>query len=304
MISKEKMIGELKRIGIEKGDTLFCRISYKSLGEVEGGPATVIKALRECIGDQGNIVTTAGVQSRFFFNRFFSKKKIFTPDTKNITSGIISVLLSKEPDAYWSKHPIFPCIVAGANAKEITEAHTPECGMYDLLLNVCEKYSAKTLRIGGELFTGIGHISTEKVLKKNKLYQLSVPHKIYYRNENNQLKMLVNAPCQFCVKQYKKLMYENMCETFLYHGQFLDTEASLINMKGQLLREIAFSEHNPERLLCNDPACTTCYRFSFSKHKLDFLKSTSKQLFSKKWKSAFSSIVHFFYLMIFGYKVP
>ena len=69
---------ELQRIGVQKGDTLFLRISYKSLGGVEGGPSTVIKALRNCIGSEGNLVATAFGRkgmSQVALMRFFKKMK-------------------------------------------------------------------------------------------------------------------------------------------------------------------------------------------------------------------------------------
>ena len=44
---------DLRRLGVEAGDILFVHSSFKSLGPVEGGAESVIKALEDAIGPEG-----------------------------------------------------------------------------------------------------------------------------------------------------------------------------------------------------------------------------------------------------------
>ena len=56
-ISYKDLVEGFKSISIPKGTTLLVHSSMKSFGcHIEGGPMTVIDALREVCGDDGNIV--------------------------------------------------------------------------------------------------------------------------------------------------------------------------------------------------------------------------------------------------------
>ncbi len=49
-------MADLRRLGVTPGDVLFVHSSYKSLGPVEGGAATVIGALEEALGPAGTLL--------------------------------------------------------------------------------------------------------------------------------------------------------------------------------------------------------------------------------------------------------
>lgn len=52
----ERLVSDLRRLGIETGMTLLVHCSLSSIGWVVGGPVTVVKALLECIGPRGTLV--------------------------------------------------------------------------------------------------------------------------------------------------------------------------------------------------------------------------------------------------------
>ena len=49
--TKEDLIKDLDRLGIDRNGTLLVHSSYKSIGDVEGGGETVIDALMEYMKD-------------------------------------------------------------------------------------------------------------------------------------------------------------------------------------------------------------------------------------------------------------
>src|SRR5438045_2521814 len=55
-ISRAELRTHLARLGIAKGDAVFVHSSLKSLGDVEGGAATVIQALQDAVGPLGTLV--------------------------------------------------------------------------------------------------------------------------------------------------------------------------------------------------------------------------------------------------------
>lgn len=58
-ISQDEMVVGLRRLGIEQGDLLEVHSSLRRLGPVEGGAATVIRALQEAVGAAGALVMPA-----------------------------------------------------------------------------------------------------------------------------------------------------------------------------------------------------------------------------------------------------
>lgn len=55
-MSYNKIVEDLKRIGVNKGDDLLIHMSYKSLGYVEGGIETFINAIKSAVGDRGTVL--------------------------------------------------------------------------------------------------------------------------------------------------------------------------------------------------------------------------------------------------------
>ena len=53
MFTFENLVEGFRELGVNEGDTLLVHSSYKSLGEVEGGPATVVRALEAALGAAG-----------------------------------------------------------------------------------------------------------------------------------------------------------------------------------------------------------------------------------------------------------
>ncbi len=50
MLTFEQLVDGFRNLGMQEGDTLLVHSSYKSFGEVDGGPGTVIRALETALG--------------------------------------------------------------------------------------------------------------------------------------------------------------------------------------------------------------------------------------------------------------
>ena len=56
LITKERIINDLKRSGVKNGDHLSVALSFNSIGYVDGGPNIFIDALLETVGADGTIM--------------------------------------------------------------------------------------------------------------------------------------------------------------------------------------------------------------------------------------------------------
>ena len=267
MNTRQSLVLDLKNIGIQQGDALFLRISYKAVGKTEGGPQTVIDAIMDCIGPEGTIIAAAFPQRQSF--RYLSKKKIYKPG-ENLTTGIIPKLLSKMPGARFSTHPTSPFVCIGNLAKELTDNHTPMKHNFALIENAIELSSPKCLRIGGSVLVGTTHIAFSEGLKRNHQYHLRKPEGIYYQSDDGKWKFQYQEMSFFC-----KEGYENFCNSHIYTdpealvgiGYVGQGEAFLTDMRKTLEIEKKLIIPDPQILLCNNPECLHCRSaYSYSEY--------------------------------------
>ena len=54
--TRESLTTDLEALGVEKSDIIFIHSSFKSLGPVEGGAATVVAALEDAVGREGTVL--------------------------------------------------------------------------------------------------------------------------------------------------------------------------------------------------------------------------------------------------------
>lgn len=55
-ISFDELVLNFQKAGLTSGDVLLVHSSYKSFGGVEGGPQTVIDAIRSILTDEGTLI--------------------------------------------------------------------------------------------------------------------------------------------------------------------------------------------------------------------------------------------------------
>ncbi len=116
-ITKQQLVAALREIGLQPGDSYIVHSSYRSLGDVEGGPEAVIDALIEAVGPTGNLALptfnyTANIAEPYF-----------DPAVVRCLTGIIPELGRKRPTAVRSLHPTHSMTVIGPDAVELTKDH-------------------------------------------------------------------------------------------------------------------------------------------------------------------------------------
>ena len=118
-----KIKDDLSRSGIKPGDDLLIHSSYKSLGGVEGGIETLIKAILSYLGDRGTLLMPA-----LSFATVNSSESNYTFDILNTPScvGAVTEAFRKYGTAVRSMHPTHSVSALGYRAREYTELHCPD----------------------------------------------------------------------------------------------------------------------------------------------------------------------------------
>lgn len=134
-VTQSKLESDLRRLGVQEGNTLLVHSSVSSLGFVVGGLESVIGALASAVGSQGTLVMPTHT-----FRIMNAGCREF--DVRNTPSyvGRLTDEFRKRKDVIRSHHPTHSVAACGPRAKELVADHefssTP-CGAgtpYDHIL--------------------------------------------------------------------------------------------------------------------------------------------------------------------------
>jgi aminoglycoside 3-N-acetyltransferase len=109
MLTFEQLLEGFRNLGVQEGDTLLVHSSYKSFGEVDGGPQTVIRTLEAALGPQGTLIMPT-------FNFDFNKGVPWDVRTTPSKMGILTELVRKDPRARRVFHPFYSFAILGRHA--------------------------------------------------------------------------------------------------------------------------------------------------------------------------------------------
>lgn len=120
----ERLLEDFRALGFEPGDTVLVHSSLKSLGHVEHGPKTLIKALYQSVSPGGTIVLpTYTMPGGTVIDTCKIKDYIFDPREIGTKLGRIPEAILEFPDVVRSLHPTHSVAALGQHARYLTEAH-------------------------------------------------------------------------------------------------------------------------------------------------------------------------------------
>jgi aminoglycoside 3-N-acetyltransferase len=110
MLTFEQLLDGFRSLGVTGGDTLLVHSSYKSFGEVDGGPATVNRALEAALGAEGTLIMPT-------FNFDFNKGSPWDVRTTPSKMGVLTELVRTDPRAKRVFHPFYSFAILGKHAE-------------------------------------------------------------------------------------------------------------------------------------------------------------------------------------------
>ncbi|MHA2060671.1 MAG: AAC(3) family N-acetyltransferase, partial [Candidatus Sifarchaeia archaeon] len=191
-VSKQKLINDLTKIGVCKGDHLAVTLSFKSIGYVQGGPNTFIDALLEVVGLKGTILMNTFTYSRSIFS--LKPDFVFDPKSTVPYTGLVPSTLVKREDMIRSRHPTRSITAIGYLADYLTKDHDEKSNPY-LPYEKLAKVNGKYLCIGiGNRLVAIRH----EAQRRAGLFKVPVFLGVYFKNlaGNKELHIAKIAPCK------------------------------------------------------------------------------------------------------------
>ncbi len=116
-VSRDSLVTDLGRLGVERGGTLLVHSSISSLGYVHGGVETVLVGLIEAVG-QGTLVLPT-----LTFGEVNRGRRDFDVRTSASQVGVLSETLRRRPGVVRSLHPTHSVAAIGPAAEELIADH-------------------------------------------------------------------------------------------------------------------------------------------------------------------------------------
>ena len=254
-VSKDRIIRDLRNLGVNEGDHIAVALSLKSIGYVKGGPEAFIDALLEAVGSNGTIMmntfTLTFPLSEIAYDYVFDYKS--TPGY----TGLVPETLRKRRNSIRSLHPTLSVIAIGKLAKHLTEGHDEDSSPY-------MPYSRLAAADGKYLCIGIGNnlvAIRHEAQRRAGLFNV-VPKffGVRYRDEEGKLNIFVwkYPPCveklPELVPILRKMRIVKIGKIGMAHS-ILAPARKLIDAMTELLR------NDPTLNLCDNILCLWCRDF-------------------------------------------
>lgn len=165
VITKTRLVEDLKKLGVTCGQTVMFHVSVKAIGWIVGGPDVVIQALLDVLGPKGTLMMFVGWEDSPYHladwstdrqRAYFEECPPFDPITSRACRkwSILTEYLRTWPGAIRSNHPEASFVAVGALARWITEKHPLQYGYGpgSPLAKLCE-VEGRVLLLGAPLNT-------------------------------------------------------------------------------------------------------------------------------------------------------
>lgn len=141
MITRNDLSAGFETLGLMPGDVVLVHSSYKSFGEVEGGPQTVVDALMDVLTKEGTLIMPT-------FNFNFNKGEAW--DVRNTPShmGVLTEVVRKNPASRRVFHPFYSFAILGKLKDELTKTRYKDSYGKESIFMQLRKLDAKIIIIG------------------------------------------------------------------------------------------------------------------------------------------------------------
>lgn len=129
-ISKQSLIQDLRMIGIAEGDTLLVHSSLSRIGYLEKGPETLIDALLEVVGADGNLLMPTSPNNVYQLN-YIQNTPFFDVLHSPSKTGAITEFFRTKPGVVRSLHPTEPVSAFGPKANYFIKDHFNQITPYN-----------------------------------------------------------------------------------------------------------------------------------------------------------------------------
>lgn len=130
IVTKEEIIQQLKKVGLQSGDTVMVHSSLSKMGYVEQAANSVIDAFKEVIGDEGTLMMPAFPAIGYNYD-YLNIHPVFDVKETPSKMGVITETFRKQENVLRSLHPTDSVCAFGKQALYLTMDHFGQLTPYN-----------------------------------------------------------------------------------------------------------------------------------------------------------------------------
>lgn len=256
--TKKKIYNDLIDLGLKRGMYVNLKCSYSSLGNIEGGPMSLIEIILDIIQEKGLLVTDSFVRCYKIGSNIINSNKV-DQYTKSY-AGLIANTILKHENCKRSHHPIQKFALIGEEADYLSAEHDKNSYAYNILKIMSKEKNSYNLKIGPEnkvLGVGTTHVATG-ILNIEK-YETRLG--VYFKNEFNEYELFERNWIGICNRTLISLnsFYRNNKTISIRESNVGNTKGLLTNMSETLEEEIKLFRFSINNLKCDNSYCFDCH---------------------------------------------
>lgn len=253
-VTQEQLATGFRAIGLGTADSLIVHSSLRSLGYVEGGADTVLDALLEVIGPEGNLMLPTFNYTRPLPEPYYG------PATTPGRTGLIPETGRQRPSAIRSLHPTHSVAVIGPDAVELTRDHL--AGRAFGIGSPIDRLA----QMGGKvLLLGVGHVSNSMIhvaeeyagLPKASAYPEPLPSAKVLMPDGTERVHPLDTSCS-CSASFGGAELALRQEHLVRDARFGSCLAQLMDGRAMIECVVRMMVEKPDALLCTRPECKPC----------------------------------------------
>lgn len=270
MHTELSLVRDLAALDTPRGGVLVVHSSYRAVGRVEGGPATVVSALLAGVGDGGTVLAPT------FTNDLIDPYTWPLPPPEEDRARILASMAEYDPAAsepyrmgaiaraVWkaegalrSAHPVTSWAAVGAEAAALLRDHPlddPEGR--DGPVGRAWQRDARVLLLGTDHDTNTTIHLAESLLEMPHL--LTLPDRWPARDADGNRTWREIRKTTKCSDGFTKLGPALEAEGVVRHGRFGSAIVMMMRSRDVVRIAAEVLSHDPTALLCDDPECVHC----------------------------------------------
>jgi len=255
-ITKNRIVSDLRKLGVREGDHVAIGVSFKSLGRVQKGPDGFIDALLQAVGPEGTLMVNTYTEL-FYLTEIQQgwADYVYDAGETKCNTGIISEKLRLRDDAIRSKHPITSNAAVGKHAHFLLDDHDETADSY-LPYSKLAEINGKYLAIGiGDHLKGLRHYAQHQA----GLLTI-VPRKraVQYRDRQGSISTFILKDRGGCITRLPELVKDLREKGIVKEGKIGKAQSIIVPVKESIERMSGLLKSDPTKNLCDKPLCLWC----------------------------------------------
>lgn len=264
MWSKERILQDIRDVGVREGNALIVHASMRAIGKVVGGADTVVEALLEAVGPAGAIMAPAFNGANYVPEtwpeqlqdpdyRTEMENSGYTPDGINVGEvGILAERLWRREDAHHSVHPTLSFAAVGRNAGFLTD-NAPFHYPFGTNSPLARLHQLN----GGVLLLGVGHTSNSS-LHLAEVWADAPYARRGRRIRTGLLESEIMQGSPECSAGFWKIEPVLRQARILKTGYVGNAPSQYMRLQHMASMAIEMLKGSPDALLCDNPECSWC----------------------------------------------